>query len=254
MELTFDWVAYQEMFHHRVRTQLPKSAMLSGPIYLVVEGDAVIEAYADNEDLSEWLGGDQRQVRAQFKNREVLAFERTALASVVERSMEIPHFYGQVAMVKRELRSQGKEKEKSADRTDRRSAHFLVEGVQSSWNKILPSSYGLFIRVEGAAPGQEQDFILLVRRGELAGFHRPDLGFLNGDRRRQQADIVKYLSEKYALPVQGLFVPLQDWNAWMESESPWKHMAVAMRAHRAKLVPFRWGTAFIVATRAFVNF
>ena len=254
MELTFDWVAYQEMFHRHARAHSPKGAMPSGPVHVVVEGESIVEAYAENEDLTDWLGGDVRELRAGSANREVIAYDRLTLQNAIERSMDLPHFHGQLGMLKRDLKSLGKEKEKPSDSASRLQTHFLVEGVQSGWNKILPSSYGLFIRIEGAAPGQEQDFILLIRRGELAGFHRPDLSFLSGDRRRQHGDIVKYLSEKYLLPVQGLFVPAQDWNAWMESESPWKQMAVAVRAHRAKLVPFRWGTAFIMATRAFVNF
>jgi hypothetical protein len=64
---------------------------------------------------------------------------------------------------------------------------------------------------------------------------------------------VRYLSEKYLVPVQGIFVPDAEWAAWASNPHPWRVAAASIRANRAKLVPFRWGLVVLMASRAFLE-
>jgi hypothetical protein len=48
-------------------------------------------------------------------------------------------------------------------------------------------------------------------------------------------------------------VPEADWNEWAAHPHPWRRAAVAIRANRAKLVPFRWGLVLLMASRAFLE-
>ena len=63
MELTYDWQSFQGMFYPkrrsalRLRRDVPLSGSeLASPAYLVTEGDTVVAAFAEGEDLSDWIG------------------------------------------------------------------------------------------------------------------------------------------------------------------------------------------------------
>ena len=248
MELTFDWVSYQETFHPRVKGQAaaPKTGGLARPAYLMLEGDTILEAYAEGEDLSEWVGAAYSEVSKGIRNRELIAVDRHQAEQALFSSLAQPHFHQQVDELRKVPRAalSGSEPEVHG--------HFLMEGLESGWSKVLPSSYGLFIRLEGAN-GQEKDFVVLVRRGEVVGFHRPDLSFLSTERKRSPNDVVKYLSDKYLVPIQGLFVSQAQWNDWATSEAPWKALALSVRKNDAKLVPWRWSVATWIGAKGLLK-
>jgi hypothetical protein len=143
------------------------------------------------------------------------------------------------------------------------ASSFLLEAVRGWWAKILPSAYGIFIRLEEragtpsvATAGAQQEIFLLIRRGRLELFHEPDLSFLGTEKIRRPASIVKYLSEKHGVPVQGLFIPAEDWAEWSEpahEKDAWRKLAMAVKENRAKLVPFRWQIAALGAAKAFLG-
>jgi hypothetical protein len=64
---------------------------------------------------------------------------------------------------------------------------------------------------------------------------------------------VKYLSEKHLVPVQGFFMPAQQWALWSENPHPWKEIAASLKANEAKLVPFRFSLVTLIASRAFLG-
>ena len=59
----------------------------------------------------------------------------------------------------------------------------------------------------------------MIRRGRIDAFHEPDLSSMGQDRRKVPAEVVKYLSEKHLVPVQGIFVPAAEWADWSEVRS-----------------------------------
>ncbi len=99
-----------------------------------------------------------------------------------------------------------------------------------------------------------QELLLIFRRGQLDQFLEPDLSTLNSDRRKNPDDVVKYLSERYLVPVQGAVVKSQDWRAWSQDADPWREIAQSVRTQGVKLAPFRLGTAALIATRGFLHF
>jgi hypothetical protein len=71
---------------------------------------------------------------------------------------------------------------------------------------------------------------------------------------------VQYLSEKHRVPVQGLFIPAEDWAEWSESQfepgresEAWRKLAFAVKENRVKMVPFRWQIAALGAAKAFLG-
>jgi hypothetical protein len=85
-------------------------------------------------------------------------------------------------------------------------------------------------------------------------FHIPDLTGALVERKRTPNDIVKYLSERYLVPVQGLFLTSAEWMEWSESSNPWPKIAKALKGSRAKLAPFKWSLATLIAIRAYFGF
>jgi len=237
MDLTHDWRSFQGLFYPHRRASSARGGTPSGPVFLVLNGDFILSAFAEHEDLSDWVGASYAEVSARTKHRQMIAYTREQVEKWVQESLSIPHFYGQVEFLR-----------KQATPEIPFHRHFLVEAMHSWWGKVLPSSYGLFVRVEGQ---NEKNFLLIVRRGVIDGLSEPDLTSMGAERRRQPADVVKYLSEKYLVPVQGMFVPAHDWAEWSSHERPWKELARSVRANRTKLVPFRWSLAVLGSTRAF---
>lgn len=245
MELTYDWRSFQEVFYpHRRAGNLSQSSP-AAPVYLVLDGDTIVSALAEHEDLTDWVGASFREVSAQAPHREYIPFNQKDVDRWVGEGFGLASFYDQVEY----YRAQLKPGSRAANQVEARR-HFLLDGVLGWWGKVLPSSYGVYLRVEGQ---HEKNLLLLVRRGAVEGFHVPDLASMGVDRARQPADVVKYLSEKYLVPVQGLFITAADWAEWTQNPNPWRLVAKSVRQNRAKLVPFRWSIAVLMATRAFLG-
>ncbi len=253
MELSFDSVGFQRLFQRRPRGLAERSRLPVSPIHALAKDGVIVEAFSDSEDLQSWIGARVEDFRQQLKNRDVYVYDEDHFDLAWEESLSAPNYFQQMERMRSELRTLPLTGEKEGKRfvVDE---HFLVEALRGGWNRVLPSSYGLFVRVQESRPhGENQDFVLIVKRGELSAFHRPDFSFLSAERRGSHEDLVKYLSEKYLVPIQGLFVPETDWLAWMEGATPWRLLAESVRANRSQLIPFRWSVMTLVATRAFLR-
>lgn len=292
MELTYDWRGFQGLFYPQRRSSAPHASLAQGPIYLITDHESVVTAFADGEDLAEWSGATVSDIRDRFSNREFIHFDRPAVDKWIEESLALPHFYEQVEFLRARARSGASNvaiaegtslvisrgnslsklkklerdpsaKPKKAPKNSKEhnfpsvlaakhgfKRHFLLSALQTWWSKVLPASYGIFIRIEGHP---EQELLLVVRRNSFAGFHEPDLNTLGADKRKQSHEVVKYLSDRYLVPVQGVFVTAAEWENWIQTPKPWKDVAKAIKGHRARLVPFRWGVSALVAARAYLS-
>lgn len=252
MELNFDWRGFQSTFYPRRRPQVAASAEATSPVYLVVEGDTIISAFGENEDFSEWQGAPCKEMAAEVQHRDLVIYERKDVDRWIQESLSQPHFYEQVHFLR--ATSNPKVMSKSSVIKSKPQLlvqqNFFLEALLGWWAKILPSSYGVFIRLEGES--DTQDFFVLIRRGRIECFHEPDLSSMGPERRKQPDSVVKYLSEKHLVRVQGLFVPRDEWLEWNDCGNPWRKMALAIRANRARLVPFRWGLMMLITSRAFL--
>jgi hypothetical protein len=258
MEMNYDWRGFQSVFSPRIKALPAPAAQPTGPIYVVHDGESVLCASARGESVGDWVGMSFADFRTEFSHREIVSFEREQVDTWVNSSLGLPHYYDQAEYLLKNseplLIAKGQAKKISRSKTGpisfSPSKHFLLEAIHGWWAKVLPSSYGIFLRLEGERP---QEFLVIVRRGRIDGFCEPDLASIGAERRKQPADVVKYLSEKYLVPVQGLFVPESEWISWTSGAHPWRMAAASIRANRAKLVPFRWGLVLLMASRAFLE-
>lgn len=254
MELNHDWKRFQDIFYPRKRTRVMQSAEPTGPAYFVVDHGTVICAFAENEDLSEYLGTNWDDVNERMKHRKLISFEADEVDEWWCEAVGMPDIYNQFELLKHKafnslkVRSRIPADEELASTLTKK--HFILQSLRSWWNKILPASYGLFIRIEGQA---SQDLFVVVRKGVLESFYEPDLTALGDDRSRQPSSIIKYLSEKNALPVQGLFVPSDEWDRWSNAQEPWKEMFTAINKKKARVFPNHPGMKLLVVGKAFLG-
>ncbi|MGK5083359.1 hypothetical protein WDW37_08625 [Bdellovibrionota bacterium FG-1] len=249
MELTYDWQSFQSMFYPKRRSATGLGAETAGAVYLIIEDKVIVAAFAEGEDVSDWIGAKHEDMAVEMPHRELLLFERQAVDGWLVELTSLSHLHEQLEFLR-------KKATETAVSSRNRCAphlgyqHFLLEAIQSWWGKVLPSAYGIFIRLEGQ---HARDLFVLVRRGRLECFHEPDLTSMGRERCKVAPEVVKYLSEKHLVPVQGVFVPAQTWAGWSNSPTPWGKVAFAVKTNEAKLVPFRWGLVSLMASRAFLG-
>ncbi len=269
MDVSCDWRGFQTLFNPQKKGGAIPSGSLSGgsvagfddalrpgPAFIVTDEGRVITAFAEHEDLSEWIGLQPSEIENRVSHRELVIFDRAQVDQWMKESLGQTRFYDQVEYLRREA----KPTNRAVARSTRR--HFLLSALHSWWGKLLPSAYGVFIRVNGRVNGGsgansgvgEQDFLLVVRRGVFESFHQPDLGGLSADRRRVAGDVVKYLSGRYFVPVQGIFVSSTEWNEWSQGSDPWKAISRSIRSNRTRLVPKRMGVRTLVGIKSVFGF
>lgn len=275
MELTYDWRSFQSFFEPKRKVSgAPEQE--SSPVYLVTENDRILSVFVEGEDLSEWVGSTYQELASQITYRELIVFSRDQVDRWMQESLQYPHFYDQNEYLKKNATPQvfarGRFKKSSKPMALKHAVelpvvrHFVLEALQGWWTKVMPSAFGLLIRLEkpseggaGTAFGRseaDRELFLIIRRGKIDHFCEPDLSVLGNIRVKQPGDVVKYLSEKYLVPVQGVFIPTTKWNEWSESESPWKQVAAALRGGKnaqVKLVPARWGTSTLIHLRGILG-
>lgn len=235
MELTHDWRSFQRLFY-------PKRKALAGPdsqgksAYVIIENDTIVSAHAPGTDVANWIGSSFSELKAsQDRGRKLVSYSKQDVDKWLMDSIEHPNFYAQMEYFRAESRQHLRR-------------HFLIEALLGWWSKVLPSTYGMYIGVEDRP---EHSLLLVVRKGSCEGFFRPDLSFLKSRKRDGDEEVVRYLAEKYLIPIQGAFVKNAEWEEWTSSGNAWPAIARAIRTSRMRLVPFRWGAAFLVSLRAF---
>lgn len=130
--------------------------------------------------------------------------------------------------------------------------HFIFTAVRSWWGKLLPTSFGIYLHLEGSEPADARSLLLIFRKGELVEFDEPDLSGVSSERRADLNEVSKILRERHRLPVQGFAMNRADFSEWSEggnTSTTWKSIAQALRADRLQLMPFRFSVAALLGSR-----
>jgi hypothetical protein len=244
MELSHDWREFQAIFRPtRKRANVP-SVTSHGPdwIAVIADGDRVLTATGQIEDG--WEGKPVAELKAAYTKRAIQVFDCREVDRWMNGALALPHFYDQTEYLR------------TRTSNDPVHSHFMLEAVQGWWGKILPSAYGIYLKVTSPnAPARE--LFVVVRRGKVELFHTPDYTSMNADRARDVYAVVKYLSEKHLVPVQGLVVSNMDWEDWTlntgSSAEAWRKLCFAVQSRRAQLAPFRWRLVALASTRGFLG-
>jgi hypothetical protein len=134
--------------------------------------------------------------------------------------------------------------------------HFIFTAVRSWWGKLLPSSFGVFLNLEGTDTVESRSLLLIFKRGELVEFDEPDLYSISNERRSDLGEVVKILRERHRVPLQGFSMNRVDFDEWSEvgnAASTWRNIAKSLRQDRLTLVPFRIRIAALLGSRGIIG-
>ncbi len=256
MQLNTDWRHFQNVFHPRKKVASQES---TSPIFVVAHEGKILAAYSGGDDLSEQVGRLVADVAAENSNRELLVIDRALADQSLSQALGSTNIYEQTEALRAALKvtqiQRGKDKSRAGAELPLEQ-HFLLRALQTWWAKVLPSNYGIYLRIDGR-DGKDgkaaRHYMLVFRRGKLDEFQVPDLSKMIPDRRKVPADVVKFLAEKAGVPVQGLFVSDEDWARWSESKNPWPEIAQLVKKDPGMLVPSKWRMAALIGSRAFLG-
>jgi len=251
MEMSSDWKTFRSLFYPRRRSLLQKRKE-SRPVFVLLLDEKIGAIYSEAEDLSSWIGKTQLEFSdaPEMKDRKCVLLNRTTFDSWLIAAAGMNHYQEQLEFLHESATGALEEMQKGSGAAVFFKRHFVLEALRGWWSKVLPSAYGIFIRLEGQ-PGE--DLFVLVRRGRLESYGRPDLSSLSSQRSMDSESIVKYLSEKHMIPVQGFFLNSQEWSTWAALAQPWRRIAMSIRSERVRLVPFRWSVVGLIAGRGFLS-
>jgi len=245
MELNYDWRAFQSIFSpvDAAPTQMPKKGDKYSHLFLVVDDEKVVSQYTDLIESKDWVGYHLRDVYKEWDKSDITVMQREEVDHWICESRKLKHYYAQNLYLRQKAKSRIKLPllQKNINRD-----HFLLEALKGWWRRFFPTSYGIFIRLEG---NRTHDFLLVIRLGVFDLFHEPDLAAL-GDRSRQSQEVVRYLSEKHMVPVQGMFLAAVDWTKWSGLKDPWRQVSNALWTNRLRLYPKPFGLRFLIKLRA----
>lgn len=104
----------------------------------------------------------------------------------------------------------------------------VLNPILRGWRrKFLPSAFGLWIEFE--SDPRVQGFYLQIRGNVLETYYRP-----SPPRGRTSEQVIRWLSERHGVPVQSLQISKSDWTECVKSPRPWRAIARALRAERAR--------------------
>ena len=211
----------------------------------------IVAAFSEGEDLSDWTGATYDEVAAEFPHRDLVLYNREKIDQCLEEMMKYPHFYDQVHQLWADTQPEVLTSNRFKHPDIWIQRHFMLHAIQGWWQKVFPSTYGIYIQLTDV---NKFCIFMMVQRGRISFFHEPDLSGMIPERRKYSSDVIKYLSGKYMVPVQGFFLPTAEWTEWSEMSNPWPKIFTAIKSDRNKLVPFKWTMATLIGSRAHLGF
>ncbi len=247
MDLGQDWDALNRTLYPRKKA---KGSSESDTVFVAHHADRVLRVVGDRDDLLFSTGTPIAEtLNAIGNSRKAVAIDIAEMDRAIAEALKTDGaIYEQVLRLREELKpSRGKLPEWVE--------HFLFAGVRSWWGKFLPSSFGVYLHLEGRENVETRSILLVFRKGELQEFDEPDLSAVSRERQSDLDEVVKILRERHRVPVQGFAMDRADFDAWSEAgnvSSTWKNLARAVRSHRVTMHPFRFGIAALIGARGLI--
>lgn len=257
MDLNYDWKNFQSFFISKRTTQnseLEGSSRQEGdasPIYVVTQGNQILVALSQGENLGSYSGVSFDELEARFPAREIILFDREKVDHWLTESSEREHYYDQILYLNTEARPQFTARSKTRVFGSIFQKNFLLRVLKSRWSIFFPISYGVLICLDG---DYSQSIFLKVHRSRVQSFVKPDFSTMIPERKKVPGDLVRHLAEGELIPVQGLFFTSKDWHEWSGMEHPWEKILGALRRDRSVIAPFRWGIVFLILCKSKFKF
>lgn len=253
MDLGQDWGTLHRILYPRRKL---KGSSTSQHVFIAHHGERTLRLVGDRDELLFSTGAPLAEASsAAGSDRKVIALD------IVDMDRALNECLRSEGGIFEQIGSLGKSLSGSITTASTRSArapfpipeeHFIFSAVRSWWGKVLPTSFGIYLHLEGIEPSDARSLLLIFKRGELTEFDEPDLSGVSSERRVDLNEVVKILRERHRVPVQGFAMNRADFAEWSESgntSATWKSIAKTLRADRLQLIPFRFGIAAMLGSR-----
>ncbi len=244
MDLGQDWDALNRTLYPRKKA---RGSSESEFVFLAHHAERVLRIVGDRDELLFSTGTPVTEaVNAIGAGRKAVAIDIAEMDRALGKILKTDGaIYQQVMALREELQpSRGKLPEWDE--------HFIFSAIRSWWGKLLPSSFGIYLFLEGSETVEARSILLIFRKGELHEFDEPDLSAVSQERRTDLGEVVKILRERHRVPVQGFAMNRADFDEWSEAgnvSATWRHVARALKQNRVALHPFRFGVAALIGAR-----
>lgn len=277
MELAQDWRLYQKLTRSRKKRMArlavgEADASGSSPVTVVISSGAqpkVVTVFSQGRQFEDWGGRAFEEFRSHFGEvKSLCVLTESELRDSFGVASGAHGLFEQRRSLRASLEKKAAHRKGAAplpgveDNTVGQSGHFLIEALGGWWRKVLPNRYALWIRlaaVEGGATGVAgaralpQDQVLFFKEGEVVGCCTPDLTSLGGERIWKDAAVIRHLSEKYLVPVQGIQTSGSEWESWMDAPKPWKAVWESLNKRNAVFLSDRSTLRNLVRLRAWTG-
>lgn len=244
MDLGQDWDALHRTLYPRKKS---KGSSESDVVFLAHHSERVLRIVGDRDELLFSTGTPLAEaVNAIGSGRKPVAIDIAEMDRAIGQALKAEGgIYEQVMGLRGDLKP-------SKGKLPALDEHFLFAAIRSWWGKLLPSSFGVYLFLEGSDVLEARSLLLVFRKGELHEFDEPDLSAVSQERREDLGEVVKILRERHRVPVQGFAMNRADFDLWSEAgnvASTWKNLARALKQSRLTLHPFRFGVAALLGAR-----
>lgn len=258
MELKHDWRSFQKGFYpHRRGLGGESERLKSAPMTFVLNGDRIVAGAGEGVDVQNWIGKEADEVIEHFQPREVQFFDHQDIDQWIRGSIDSQHYVDQMDQIwqkaspsrvvgGRRMAKRSKQKPGSPGR-----AHFLLRALAGWWQRLLPVSFGVFIRIKDDR--SFRNLLVTFRRGKLDLYQEPELNCLDQERRKDLSSLVRYTSDHHLVPVQGIEVHQSDWEEWCLKSDPWDDVLTKIKKGRVVMEPPRRRLALLIRLKAYLG-
>lgn len=242
MDLGQDWGILHRTLYPRTKS---KGASESPHVFIAHHAERTLRLVGDRDELLFSTGGTLSEaMNSAGSERKVVALDIAEMDRALNECLKTDGgIFEQVETLTGAL---------SSGKLPVPREHFIFSAVRSWWGKLLPTSFGIYLHLEGMEPADARTLLLIFRKGELVEFDEPDLSGISSERRADLNEVAKILRERHRVPVQGFAMNRADFAEWSEggnTSSTWKSIAQALRADRLQLMPFRFSVAALLGSR-----
>jgi hypothetical protein len=277
VDLAQDWRLYQKLTRSK-KKRLARLAGVeaggpeSGPVTVVIStgvAPRVVTVFAGGRNFEDWGGRSYEEFRVHLGEvKSLCVLSESDLRDSFGVAAAAAGLFEQRRSLREALEKKAAHRKGNAmlpgmeDSSTGQSGHFLIEALGGWWRKVFPNRYALWLRVSSVARGapgaggaraMPQDHLLFFKDGKIVGCGTPDLTSLGTERIWKDESVIRHLTEKYLVPIQGVQLQSQDWEAWMDAAHPWKAVRDSIQQGRVSFSPERSGLRGLVKLRASIG-
>ena len=262
MELGQDWIHFKKFLHPKSKSSKNTDGKnINKGIVVIQNQNKAIRVISETDDIAVNAGTPMDEILSHLSSdKKGAVIDKSKIDMALKQALSVDKVYQQIDVLKSHLKP-------DYGKFEYNQTSLLLKALEGFWSKVLPSQYGVYIRLEGGTSQSKfaptdyaddmssKDFLILFKKGKVDQFDDPDLSSISHDRQKDAEQVIKVLRERYSVPIQGFVMDRRDWVDWCarvengEWKAVWRQISLALRQNRIQLAPFRWSVASMIGAR-----